>query len=215
MESEKLTVFNEQHEKIGEATRREVHEKGYWHEAFHCWIIAFEKDVPYVYLQLRSAVKKDYPGLLDIAAAGHMLAGETVEEGVREVEEEIGLRVKLSDLKSIGVIPYAVKNGALIDRELAHTYVYISTTPIRAFVLQPEEVAGMVKIPFDAFAELWSGKRDQVLIEGFEIDEHGEQAELKKPAERENFVPHPAFYYDEVIKGLQKEIEVAKRAGIA
>ncbi|CAM5275137.1 Isopentenyl-diphosphate Delta-isomerase OS=Lysinibacillus sphaericus OX=1421 GN=idi PE=4 SV=1 [Lysinibacillus sphaericus] len=39
MEQEIVKVFNEQHEQIGMATLAEVHEKGLWHETFHCWFV--------------------------------------------------------------------------------------------------------------------------------------------------------------------------------
>lgn len=91
MESERIRVFDADRNPIGIASREEVHRIGYWHEVFHCWIISDEAGVSYIYLQLRSEKKKDYPGLFDITAAGHLLANETIRDGVREIKEEIGI----------------------------------------------------------------------------------------------------------------------------
>lgn len=92
MELELLKIFGDDRNQIGVASRKDVHRLGYWHEAFHCWFVSNEKGIDYIYLQLRSNSKKDYPNLLDITAAGHLLANETVRDGVREIKEEIGNR---------------------------------------------------------------------------------------------------------------------------
>lgn len=70
MENEMLKIFDENKHQIGIATREEVHRLGHWHEAFHCWFVSREEEKDYIYLQLRSDMKKDYPSLLDITAAG-------------------------------------------------------------------------------------------------------------------------------------------------
>ncbi|WP_233522994.1 NUDIX domain-containing protein [Peribacillus saganii] len=57
-----------------------------------------------MYFQLRSEEKKDFPSLFDISAAGHILANETVEDGIREVKEELGIDISMNDLEYVGVI---------------------------------------------------------------------------------------------------------------
>lgn len=96
--SERLKIFDEDRFQIGIATRDEVHRFGFWHETFHCWFVSEEAGTYYIYLQLRSATKKDYPNLLDITAAGHLLADETVQDGIREIKEEIGIDLTIEDL---------------------------------------------------------------------------------------------------------------------
>jgi isopentenyldiphosphate isomerase len=68
VENEKLKIFDEHRTQIGVATLEEVHRIGHWHEAFHCWLISKEGEIDYIYLQIRSDEKKDYPNLLDITA---------------------------------------------------------------------------------------------------------------------------------------------------
>lgn len=72
MEDEFLRIFDEDRNEIGIASRGEVHRLGYWHETFHCWFVTKYDDTDYIYSQLRSAHKRDYPNLLDITAAGTM-----------------------------------------------------------------------------------------------------------------------------------------------
>jgi hypothetical protein len=62
METEQLKIFDENRNPIGVASREDVHRLGYWHETFHCWFV-------------------------DITAAGHLMADESVEDGVREIKE--------------------------------------------------------------------------------------------------------------------------------
>ena len=95
MDSELLRIFNINMKHIGEATRAEVHAKGLWHETFHCWLVSKIEDQYYLYFQLRSACKKDYASQFDITAAGHLLANERAEDGIRELQEELGSHLRL------------------------------------------------------------------------------------------------------------------------
>ncbi|WP_107840072.1 NUDIX hydrolase [Metasolibacillus meyeri] len=104
MDSELLKVFDRNGAHIGTATRAEVHSKGLWHETFHCWFVSKEKNNYFLHFQLRSAEKRDYPNLLDISAAGHINAAESVVDGIREVYEELGVDVAIEDLIYIGTL---------------------------------------------------------------------------------------------------------------
>lgn len=97
---EYVKTFDENYTYVKDESRDNVHQAGLWHETFHCWLM----DEQFVYIQKRSAEKKDFPGLFDITAAGHILATETIEDGIREVEEELGLTVDLSRFYSKGVV---------------------------------------------------------------------------------------------------------------
>jgi isopentenyldiphosphate isomerase len=211
MESELLKIFDEHGNQTGVATREEVHRLGYWHETFHCWFISREEEKDYLYFQLRSDLKKDYPNLFDITAAGHILAHESIENGIREVKEEIGIDVTMDELVSLGVLKYCVKKGNMIDKELANVYLYENNKVIEDYNLQLEEVAGIVKAEFDSFREFWIGEKKQVRIQGFTINHAGEKVMIDKMVGKESFVQHEDAYYECVLKLISENIRCLER----
>ncbi|WP_088035195.1 NUDIX hydrolase [Evansella clarkii] len=204
MEAEKLRIFDDQMNEIGIAPRSEVHRKGYWHEVFHCWFVSREAGEDYIYLQLRSKSKKDYPDLFDITAAGHLLADETVEDGVREIAEEIGINVPFDELVPLGIFEYIAAKDDFIDKEIANVFLLDFKDGFGEFTLQTEEISGMVKVRFNDFAQLWTGEKDRVEINGFILDENGEKLPVNEQAGREKFVPHQRSFYNQVIREIGK-----------
>ncbi|MFD0710518.1 NUDIX domain-containing protein [Paenibacillus sp. GCM10027626] len=204
MENELLQIFDENHRPIGTATRSEVHKAGYWHETFHCWFISREAGEAYIFLQIRSDLKKDYPSLYDITAAGHILAHETIADGVREVREEIGIDVTINDLVSLGVMNYCVLSEEIRDKELAHVFLYETnnTLTFDDFTLQKEEVAGMIRVNLKDFFALWNHVQEEVRVEGFVIDEAGEKVFFSENAGKDRFVPHEQAYYEHVLEAI-------------
>ncbi|GGH73626.1 isopentenyldiphosphate isomerase [Pullulanibacillus pueri] len=208
MESEKLTIFDEHRTPIGEATREDVHKLGYWHEVFQCWFVSEEEGEPYIYLQKRSWRKKDYPNLFDITAAGHLLAGETVSDGVREIKEEIGIDVQIESLIPLGVIATTATKGTFIDKEIANVFLYKSPFSLDDFSLQAEEVSGMVKVEFSQFYALWLGELAEVHVEGFEIDEAGMKHSISRSVSKKGFVSNDSAYFTPVLNGIRRYIGV-------
>ncbi|MGF6949082.1 isopentenyldiphosphate isomerase [Neobacillus sp. B4I6] len=206
MENEQLKIFDEYRNQIGVATRADVHRLGYWQEAFHCWFISKEKGADYLYLQLRSDTKKDYPNLLDITAAGHLLDNETVQEGVREIKEEVGIDISFQELIPLGIIAYCVIEENFIDKELANVFLYKSEKSFDDFTLQEEEVAGIVKVEFNHFVELWFGERETIRIRGFKIKQDGNKTLIDENVGRDKFVPHQLKFYKTVIQRIKEKI---------
>ncbi|MFU2014175.1 NUDIX hydrolase [Peribacillus butanolivorans] len=206
MENEMLKVFDADRKQIGVATREEVHRIGYWHEVFHCWFVSREAGVDYIYLQHRCAMKKDYPNLLDITAAGHLLAHETIYDGVREIKEEIGIDVSFAELVPLGIIEYHVTKENFIDKEIANVFLYESTQCFNDFTLQKEEVSGMVKVELDDFEDLWAGTKEEVNIQGFEINQDDHRMMIDQYVGRDKFVPHEVSYYKSIIRLIRENL---------
>lgn len=206
METELIQIFDENRNAVGTATRAEVHKRGHWHETFHCWVISRENGIDYIDLQIRSPLKKDFPNLLDITAAGHLLAHESVREGIREVNEELGIHVPFNDLLSLGIITDQIITGDFIDREFCHVYLYKSKYQQADYRPQQEEVSGVVKAKFDDFYQLWTGGRAELEAEGFEITAAGERVSLTMRLDKSRFVPHEQSYYEAIVKLIRNQI---------
>ncbi|GLC89482.1 NUDIX hydrolase [Lysinibacillus piscis] len=195
MEHEVLKVFNEQYEQIGTATRAEVHTKGLWHETFHCWLVNND----YIYFQLRSAEKKDYPSLLDITAAGHLLAEETAESGFREVQEELGISVDRQTAVKMGMTSCSIISENMVDNEFCHVYFYPFQHDWDAFHLQSEEVAGIVRVKLDEAESFFSGETAMLNVEGYEYFLAGGRVRIMRPVTMAHFVPYREQYMAQVI----------------
>jgi len=206
MKSERLKIFDDKRNPIGIASREEVHRLGYWHEVFQCWVISSVAGANYIYLQLRSETKKDYPSLFDITAAGHLLANETVRDGVREIKEEIGVSLNFEELIPLGIFDYCVVRENFIDKELANVFLYKTTKNVDDFILQQDEVAGMVKADFKDFYELWFGQKQEIKVSGYKLDSQGERMILNEFVGKDRFVPHPLSFYQELTVKIKEVI---------
>ena len=90
-QEEMFDVVDENDTIVARATRREVHARGWRHRAVHVLVFNRAGDL---FLQKRSMNKDVAPGSWDSSTSGHLGVGEDYDAGaVRELEEEIGLRV--------------------------------------------------------------------------------------------------------------------------
>lgn len=209
-EQEKITVFDEAGNKLGIATREEVHRNGHWHQTFHCWMMSKSGGKNFIFFQLRSRLKKDFPDLLDVTAAGHILFDESVADGIREVKEELGLNISYDDLVPLGVIKDEITMKDFMDKELANVFLYWlrDDDSMGKFRLQEEEVSGVVKAEFDDFYELWLRERDTIEVEGFGVGQDGGWKRVKKRVDKTDFVPHDRRYYETVLTLIKEKLDV-------
>lgn len=121
------------------ASREECHTKGLLHKAVVVFILS--EDNSKILLQKRSANKKMWPNLWDVAAGGHVLAGEFGYQAIiRETKEEIGIDIDKSELEFIGVAISKNVKGDIIDRHFNEYYVVHKNVDVKDITLQAEEV---------------------------------------------------------------------------
>jgi isopentenyldiphosphate isomerase len=147
-----LDVFDEQGRHLGTKRRADVHRDGDWHLAFHLWVVAPAG----VLLQRRAHDKSSWPGFLDASAAGHLLAGESIRDGLREVDEELGATYVFDDLAHLGVHRVAdTERSGTVNRELQHVFAIRDDRPLSAWRdFDCVELDGLVLIGHDGFAAL-------------------------------------------------------------
>ena len=164
---ELLNIYNDREEFIGTATRKEVHSKGLWHKIFLCCIFRPNNKM---LIQLRQKIKEENPNLLDVAAGGHLQAGEDeMISGLREIEEEIGLYLE-DDSRLIYCGKYKkIKENVeknYFNKEIINVYFLKDSTPLTEYKMQTEEVDALFEIDISNGINFFSGEQEIISIEG-------------------------------------------------
>lgn len=114
---------------IGQATRKEIHEKNLVHRSVHTLVFNPEGNL---FLQKRSLSKDENPGFWDTSSAGHVDSGEDyLTAANRELSEELGISEPLQPFMQI---------KACEDSHWEHVIAYTCTTrqPIK---INPVEIS--------------------------------------------------------------------------
>nr|MDT0663355.1 NUDIX domain-containing protein [Micromonospora sp. DSM 115978] len=177
--------------------RIEAHRQGEWHRTFHCRIVSGDNGGQLL-LQKRADTMRNYPGLLDISAAGHLEAGEPILAGLREVQEELGLTVDPAELHHLGErVEVADQTNGQRNREYQSVYLHRCDKNLADYSVEPEEVTALVWLPIGPGMDLFAGAIDKLTLPGFTFEksdgQRWEQFEL--PITRDSFVPRIQRYY--------------------
>lgn len=207
---EYIDIFDANYNHIGTKSRDDVHREGLWHQTFHCWIIRPSNKILF---QLRGDVKI-YPHQLYVSAAGHISAGEAIEDGIREIKEELGTDVEFNNLKKVGVfeqiIDIPLGKGMYYNREFTHVYFLKDNTPLDQYTLQPEEVDGVYELDINDGFKLFNDEVKEVSMQGFSR----ERAMLETiTVTKANFVKRSSSYYNKLFIMAERFINGEKYLG--
>lgn len=162
-----------------------IHSKGFYHNTAHIW---FYNDQGNILLAQRAASKLIFPLLWDVSVAGHINAGETIEDGaIREIKEEIGLSMSKKNLYKIGVnTSFNSYDNGIIDNEFHHTFIAKLNTNLDTLKLDNHEVEAIKLIHINKFQKLINT-----------IDNHN------------HFVSSNKVYYQSVLDQIKSALKVA------
>ncbi len=115
MNEEIFDIVNDRDEVIGRETRKLVHQLGLQHRAVHVLVFNRRGDL---FLQKRSMLKDNHPGVWDTSSAGHLDSGEDYDAcAVRELREELGWTIAEAPERLF-------KIAACEDTGMEHVWVY-------------------------------------------------------------------------------------------
>lgn len=133
--------------------KSEAHKNGILHSTIHLWCIQPNGNVLF---QKRHSQKENFPDYWDVSVAGHISFGEEPLEALRrECKEEIGLKINLDQLHSIGTFyqKHFIHSG-FIDNEKHYVYLYVILNNELTFVLQKSEVSAVKWFPLSKIYDL-------------------------------------------------------------
>ncbi len=180
--------------------REQVHRDGDWHRSLHLWVVLqAEGEPPRLLLQRRSATKDTWPGRLDVSVAGHLAAGETESQALREAEEELGLRVPAHEACRIGERVSVLQEPPVFDRELQGVWVTVARRPFASLTPDPSEVSSVVALDEPHALALLSGARASAPCLALLREPHG-WAVLPAAAHAHELIPGRAGYQAEAAR---------------
>ena len=158
--------------------KSEIHTKGHYHNTAHVWLYTKNGEI---LLAQRSYEKAICPGMWDVSVAGHVDAGESIEQAaIRETKEELNLSLKERDLHKIGVFEcFQSYDNGITDNEFHHTFIAELQVPLTALKPQLGEVETFKLVSFETF---------KTLLANSETNDY--------------FVPSNRLYYETVLKTI-------------
>lgn len=189
---ENIDIYDANQTHIGVMDREQAHLSGQWHRAFHCWVVSDDR----VLLQKRAATVRSNPGMLDVSAAGHLAAGETVIEGAREITEELGIDFATEDLRFLGErVEVADMPGGHRNREFQSVFLLRHSVPLSGYRPDPDEVDALVWLPIHAGYRLFDGSLDELTLSGYGFGAGGGWEPFDMTVTMESFFPRVHGYY--------------------
>jgi isopentenyldiphosphate isomerase len=166
-----LNIIDENGSILGEATRQEIHKKGFLHAEVHVWF--YTPDGKLVF-QHRAKDKDTWPNLLDATVGGHVEIGDTYEQtALKEAAEETSVRIKPEDLVFIRTTTTNSYDDAtgMTNYSRRNVYAYCYRGKVEDLKIENGKALGFEAWPIDKLMNL--SKEDTKKFISSHLDETG------------------------------------------
>jgi isopentenyldiphosphate isomerase len=138
--------------------------------------------------QIRGPQKSWAPGKLDVTVGGHYQAGETMLDGLREVEEELGKKYQNDQLTYLGRKPYVGRDTKGREmHNIIEVYMATDNSDLGSYVLQQEEVYAICLCPIDELIKAHSDPAYSFTTEALTSSGKTEQIVVRSSSFPENY----------------------------
>jgi hypothetical protein len=150
----------------------EAWDAGDWIGSFNLWVTQNNDGMESILYQQRCFRAQWAPGLLDVTAGGHYDAGESIEQGLREVQEELGKDYAFHDLHYLGKKLYLRNERGRKLRYAVDVFIILDNSPLSTFTLQRDELEGLYSCPIDNLIKLYTEPEYSFIAEGIKFDDN-------------------------------------------
>lgn len=160
---EYIDIYNDNHELIGTCEKKLAHKLGMWHEVFTCEFINPRKNTAIFQIKNNNHNNIHDKDMMEITVGGHYISGEKREDGIREIQEETGIKANFKDLKYLGVRQAATTvNPTYIVREFQHIYLYFTDNEVNELKCVDDEVSEFIEFDIDELIKLLLNKKKSI-----------------------------------------------------
>ena len=153
---EYLDIVDEENNITGKVAPRDViHKDGLWHREISVWIM---NQYGEILLQKRSATKKQGANKWSICA-GHVDVGEEPKmTAIREIEEELGIKIQEKELKFMFLEKVELVLPNSFNNVFSYMFFLKTDTPIDEYNIALDELSEVKYISLDELEKLMKEK---------------------------------------------------------
>ena len=143
------------------ASKEEIHQKGLWHRTINFLIVnpSFREVIFQEKKGLEAFTNPDYFVKIN---GGHIQQNESLEEGFREMEEELGLQIPPTDCHYLGKCQVSFEAGNFKNNEFMHFYLVPAPEGFESINFNDGEVGSIVKFNIDEALDMLLDKKQQI-----------------------------------------------------
>ena len=175
---ELIDIYNENHKYLGVCEKGLAHKLGLWHEVFNGIIV--NKAKKSIIFQIKNAKHNQIHNMdkIELSIGGHYQAGEKIEDGIREIKEESGIKIDFKDLIYLGErqVSTVVKEEYIV-REFQKIFIIPYNDSITNLKCQDDEITGFIEFKIDDCIDLFL--KDKINIVGIDNNEKTVEVTLK------------------------------------